>query len=107
MEPSISLNVMFLSSAKEIWESIHKMFSMEKNVSQVYKVYQNLFLLQQNDKSSSEYYNMFKGLIDKLHKYHPITSDVDILKQQREEFSVYKFLSGLLPNLQSVKAFRF
>ena len=51
IEPSIDFNVMFLSSAKAIWESIRETFSMDKNVSWVFEVYQNLFLLQQFDKS--------------------------------------------------------
>ena len=33
MKPSISANVIFLSTAKAIWEAIHEMVSMEKNVS--------------------------------------------------------------------------
>ena len=45
MEPTVCSSVMFLSSAKEIWESVHETFSMENNVSRVYEVYQNLFLL--------------------------------------------------------------
>ena len=32
MEPSIASSVMFLSSAKTIWESIRETFSMDKNV---------------------------------------------------------------------------
>ena len=104
MEPTISSGVMFLSSTKAIWESIHETFSMEKNVSRVYEVYQNLFLLQQVDKPVSEYYNFFKGLMDELNQYHPVTNDIDVLKKQREEFYVSKFLSGLHSNLQSVKS---
>ena len=46
MDPTISSSVMFLSTAKAIWVSVPKSFSIEKNVSRVYEVYQNLFLLQ-------------------------------------------------------------
>ena len=77
---------------------------MENNVSRVYDVYQNLFLLQQNEKSISEYYSTFRGLIDELTQYHPVTNDVDIIKKQREEFYVSKFLAGLHPTLHSVKS---
>ena len=42
------------------------MFSMEKKVFLVYDMYQNLFILQQHQKSISEYYSTFWGLIDEL-----------------------------------------
>ena len=56
------------------------MYSIEKNISRVSNVYQNLFLFQQNDKSVSEYYSIFKGLIGELHQYNPITNDVELIK---------------------------
>ena len=40
--------------------------------------------------------------MDELNQYHPLTNDIEVLKQQREEFYVSKFLSGLHSNLQSV-----
>ena len=75
-----------LSSAKAIWESIRETYFMDKNVSQAYEVYQNLFLLQQTDKSLTEYYTLFKGLMDELNQYHPLTNDIEGLKQQQEKF---------------------
>ena len=74
------------------------MFSKEKNVSRVYDVYQNLFL-KQNEKSISDYYSTFRRLVDELTHYHPVTADVEVLKTQREEFYVSKFLDGLHPSL--------
>lgn len=51
---------MFLSTVKEIWEVVHEMSSMEKNVSRVYDLYENIFRLQQENKSVADYYRAFK-----------------------------------------------
>ena len=53
--------------------------------------------------SISEYYSTFWGLIDELTQYHPVTINVEVIKKQRKEFYVFKFLSRLHPNLQFVK----
>ena len=42
--------------------------------------------------------------MDEINQYHPLTSNIEFLKQRREEFYVSKFLSGLHSNLQAVKA---
>ena len=77
---------------------------MDKNVSRVFEVYQNLFFLQQSDKSLTDYYTLFKGFMDELDQYHPLTTDIEVLKQQWEKFYVSKFLSSLQSNFQSVRS---
>ena len=57
-------------------------------------MYKNLFSLQQGDKSLEDYYSHFKGIIDELNQYHPVTNDIEVLKKQREKLYICKFLSG-------------
>ena len=38
IEPSVCSSVMFLSTTKEIWESIRETYSIEKKVSRVYNI---------------------------------------------------------------------
>ena len=42
--------------------------------------------------------------MDEINQYHPVTSDIEVLKKQREEFYVSKFLSRLHSNLQAIKS---
>jgi len=39
-------------------------------------------------------------MIDKLNQYHPVTNDIEVLKKQRGELYVCKFLSGLSSQLK-------
>jgi len=43
---------------------------LNKNVSRVFEVYENLFSFWQGNKSLEDYYNHFKVMIDELNRYH-------------------------------------
>ncbi|KAK4397606.1 Retrovirus-related Pol polyprotein from transposon RE2 [Sesamum angolense] len=74
MEESVSANVMFLNTAKAMWDALHDMYSHEKNISRVFELYERLFSLKQDDSQSSV-----------------------------EDFLVAKFLSGLDNSLKVVR----
>lgn len=59
MEPNVSFNVIFFNTTKKIWEIIHEMYSMEKNMFKVYDLYNGIFQLEQGDKSVTKYYSVF------------------------------------------------
>ena len=60
----------------------------------------DLFTLRQGNKSLEDYYSHFKGMIDELNQYRPITNDIEILKKQCEIIYACKFLSGLNSQLK-------
>ena len=64
MESTMSVNFIFLDTAKEIWEVVRDTYPMKQNASRVFEVYYNLFSLRQGDKTLEDYYNHFKGMID-------------------------------------------
>ena len=74
-----------------------------KNASRVFEVYEDLFSLQQDDKSLEDYYSHFKGMIDELNQYDPVTNDIKVLKKQHEELYVCKFLSELSSQLKPLR----
>jgi len=43
MKEKISGNVMFLTIAKEMWDTLKAMHENEKNPSRVFEIYKNLF----------------------------------------------------------------
>ncbi|KAL3721854.1 hypothetical protein ACJRO7_034230 [Eucalyptus globulus] len=104
MEPSIAANVMFHTTAKEVWDDLMESYSQDKNMSRVYELYEKIFNFKQGDKSLGEYYSALKGMWEELNLYQPITTDLERLKTQRSEFQVAKFLSGLNADLQPVKS---
>ena len=54
--------------------------------------------------SLEDYYNKFKGVCEELDIYQPISSDVKIMKKQRDSMHVARFLSGLPKSLNLVKS---
>ena len=51
-----------------------------------------------------DYYNKFKGVCEELNIYQPISSNVKIIKKQRDSMQVARFLSGLPKSLNPVKS---
>ncbi|XP_059653399.1 uncharacterized protein LOC132300375 isoform X2 [Cornus florida] len=108
MEPSIASNFMFVNTAKEIWDAVKETYPMDTypmdtDVSRIYSLYEKMFHSRQSGQGIAEYYSTFKCLLDELNQYHPLTTDLEVLKRQREEFYVSIFLAGLDPNLQSIR----
>ncbi|KAL0317506.1 UNVERIFIED_CONTAM: hypothetical protein Sangu_2164900 [Sesamum angustifolium] len=95
MEESVSANVMFLNTAKAMWDALHDMYSHEKNISRVFELYERLFSLKQDGRAVSDYFALLKGTSDEILLYHPLSCDAQTRKAQWEDFLVAKFLSGL------------
>ena len=66
MEPNIVLDVLFLTSAKMIWDMLKETYDHEKNISCVFKIYEKFFSLQQGDRSVQEFYTSLRSLMDEL-----------------------------------------
>ncbi|XP_042511652.1 uncharacterized protein LOC122086742 [Macadamia integrifolia] len=100
----VATNVMFHSTAKGVWDDLRETYSQEKNMTRIYDIYEKLFWFFQSEKSLSEYYNTFRGMVEKLNVFQPLTTDIDKLKAQRNEFFISKFLAGLNNDLKAVKS---
>ncbi|XP_043697036.1 uncharacterized protein LOC122647788 [Telopea speciosissima] len=104
MEPSIASNMMFHKTAMGVWEELRESYSQDTYLSWIYDLYEKFFSLKQEGKSLGKYYNSLKGMWEELNVYQPISTDAAMIKAQRSEFLVAKFLSGLDSDLQSVKS---
>ncbi|XP_020265126.1 uncharacterized protein LOC109840777 [Asparagus officinalis] len=100
-EPQISSSVMFLTTAKEMWDCLKIMYGNEKNVSRVFEIYERLFALKQGDRSVPDFFGELKGLIDELEMHQPALADAATLLGYHRDLAVSKFLSGVHPTLQS------
>jgi len=101
LEVKISGSVMFLTTAKKMWNTLKVMYKNEKNSSSVVKFYECLFELQQGDKSVLEFNGELKGPIDELEMHQPAITDVATLRGCRPDLAVSKFLFSLSSPLRS------
>jgi len=63
VEEKINGSVMFLTTAKEMWDTVKVIYGSKKNPSRVFEIYERLFELKQGDKSVPEFYGEFKVLL--------------------------------------------
>jgi len=97
----ISGSVMFLTTAKEMLDTLKVIYGNEKSPSRVFEIYECLYDLKQGDRSVPEFYGELKDLIDELEMHQPAVTDVATLWEYRQDLAVSKFLSGLNSTLRS------
>jgi len=107
LKENISGSVMFLPTAKDMWETLKVMYENEKNLSRVFKIYERLFELKYGDRYVPEFYGEVKSLIDELEIRQSSVTDAATLRGYRQDLAVSKFLSGLNPTLRSQVRVRF
>ena len=99
VDPAISDTYMFLTTAKEIWDSIRQTYSKARDVAQVYEIKVKTSATKQGSKTVTEYANSLKNLWGKLNHYQVFemkcSEDTAILKNFIEKDRVYDFLVGL------------
>lgn len=63
MKPHGSATFTFIDTSRDIWNEISATCSEQNNVSTVSELYENIFLLQQGDKSLGENYRAYLVLL--------------------------------------------
>ncbi|KAL2903691.1 Retrovirus-related Pol polyprotein from transposon RE1 [Bienertia sinuspersici] len=104
MSTAIKESVVFMRSAKEIWDQLEKRFSMTDGTRK-HKLNRDAYDLKQKGKSVNEYYIAMKAIwdeLDALEDYPPITTMnaeiralVDTMNRRKEEARLFHFLYGL------------
>ncbi|KAG7986958.1 hypothetical protein I3843_03G108700 [Carya illinoinensis] len=80
------------------------MYSGAGNITRIYELCKQFFVLEQNALGLEEYYSQVMGICEKLKVYQPVTSDVPSMLKQREDFNIIRFLVGLKPEYESVRS---
>jgi len=99
LREKISGSVIFLTTAKKMWDTLKVMYGNKKNPSRVFEIYERLFELKQWDKYVPEFYGELKGPIDELDMHQPVVTDAATLRVYHQDLAVSEFLSGLSPSL--------
>ena len=98
MKPEISKNLIFFTTAKEIWENLQQTYSKKKDAALIYELKKLISSTQQGGMSVTEYYNQMNGFwleIDhnwdmKLECNH----DIQVVQELLENDRVFEFLAG-------------
>ncbi|XP_077249267.1 uncharacterized protein LOC143888733 [Tasmannia lanceolata] len=80
MEPKIASHMLFLN-----------------NLTRITDVYSDFFRISRGDKTVAEYYSDFVRLCEQIDIYHPPSTDLKVLAQQKNELRTTRFLDGLGP----------
>ena len=79
-EPKISSSLIFLSTAKLVWQQAQELYSGVNNLRHIYDLYQNYFSIALNDLSLEDYHGKFKNIREELNLYQPISSDIKVMQ---------------------------
>ena len=69
LNPEIVDNVIYYSTAYEVWEDLRERFS-QSNAHRIFEIQQDIACLRQEQLSVSAYYTKLKGLWDELASYN-------------------------------------
>ena len=99
MLPKISGICMFLTMAKEIWETIRQTYSKVRDAAQIYEIKQKISTTKQGTRSVIEYYNLMKSLWQEMDYYQNLqmkcSEDAAMLRKFVDREWIFKFLVGL------------
>ncbi|XP_028791520.1 uncharacterized protein LOC114747369 [Neltuma alba] len=107
MLPEISENYLLASSAREIWESARRTYSVKENTAAIFQLKRMLRSLTQGEKSVTQYYSALVRLwlqIDlyEVHKWSCHTDEV-YFKQVIDRDRCYDFLLGLNDSFEDIR----
>lgn len=101
---SIKQTIMYMLTAKEIWEYLEKRYSVS-NGSLKYKLNRDLYNHKQTNSSVNEYYTQMRGIWEELESLdhlpqittagEDITRFLEALEKQKEERRLFQFLNGV------------
>lgn len=94
IEANISSTLLYLDTAKDIWDHLAIMYSGTGNFTRAYEVCQQYFRLEQGNLSITDYYSHVKGVCEELRLYHPFTTDAAVWQKQHEDMDVVRFFDG-------------
>ncbi|XP_058219066.1 uncharacterized protein LOC131329730 [Rhododendron vialii] len=94
MEEHIASTLVFLPTAKQVWTQAQEMYFGVNNLCRTYDLHQSFFSISQGDLSLEAYYSKFRGICEELNICEPISSDVKVMRRQRERMQVARLISG-------------
>jgi hypothetical protein len=104
VEPHIRSSCIYLPTAKDIWDHLSHIYSGSGNITRIYEVCKQYFGLEQGAQTVDEYYNQVVAICKEWDMYQPLSTDLKKMDKQRQDVDVVRFLLGLKPEYESVRA---
>ena len=86
-----------------MWIFQRELYFNEANGSRTYELFKKIMDNKQEDRSISEFYSIYKGVINKFHELLPFTIDLHKQRKQWEDLFVCGFLMNLNENYEVLK----
>ncbi|KAL0641356.1 hypothetical protein Bca4012_102542 [Brassica carinata] len=90
LEPSILDAYSYCETAKELWETLKKVYGNTSNLSRVFEVKKALNGLAQEDMEFTKHLGRFRTLWSELEMLRPSTTDPELLNERREQDKIQK-----------------
>ncbi|WZY72206.1 hypothetical protein YC2023_004446 [Brassica napus] len=97
LEPAILDANSYCESAKELWDTLKKVYGNTSNLSRVFEVKQAINNLVQEDMEFTKHLGRFRSLWSEMEMLRPSTTDADELNKRREQDKVFGLLLTLNP----------
>ncbi|WZZ20679.1 hypothetical protein YC2023_122066 [Brassica napus] len=97
LDPAILDAYSYCESAKELWETLKKVYGNTSNLSRVFEVKLAINRLVQEDMEFTKHLGRFRSLWSELEMLRPSTTDPDQLNERREQDKVFGLLLTLNP----------
>ncbi|WZZ60338.1 hypothetical protein YC2023_060445 [Brassica napus] len=97
LEPAILDAYIYCESAKELWDTLKKVYGNTSNLSRVFEVKQAINNLVQEDMEFTKHLGRFRSLWSEMEMLRPSTTDADELNKRREQDKVFGLLLTLNP----------
>ncbi|GJX10383.1 hypothetical protein Tco_0200242 [Tanacetum coccineum] len=88
---------------KKLIDYLDFLYSEQKNISWIYSVCKAFHHREQQDHSLTAYVMEFKKMYKELNSLLPISGDVKVMQNQREQIAVMSFLTSLQPEFDSLR----
>ncbi|KAL0745535.1 hypothetical protein Bca101_101970 [Brassica carinata] len=102
LEPAILDAYSYCESAKELWDTLKKVYGNTSNLSRVVEVKQAINNLVQEDMEFTKHLGRFRTLWSEMEMLRPSTTDADELNKRREQDKVFGLLLTMNPAYNSL-----
>jgi hypothetical protein len=104
IEPHTGSSCLYLPTAKAIWDHLQHMYSDTENITRIYEVCKQYFVLKQGNQTVDEYYNQVVTICKERDMYQPLSTNLKKMEKQHQDVDVVWFLLGLKPEYEFVPA---
>ena len=88
MEPKINESLVFLVTAKGVWDGAKKMYARLDNLRRTYELHQTFLSLTLDDMSFEDYYARFHSVCQELDLAKLVLIDISVMQKLRESMHV-------------------